>query len=529
MQDEINLAAILQNTILPNPKVELPGIDGQALLLTSSEVGGDYYDYYSVEGRHSVLLIGDVAGHGVAAGTLVSAAKARLYPLISDDVISPSEILRSINQTLCATARESMLMTMTCISLDAREGKLILANAGHVLPYLYKQGEKQWMMIEAFGSPLGNSNDFDYSAAQIEIEIAVGDRLFLFTDGVIEAESPEDDPFGYERLERLLQQNSTSEPEVFCANVIEALKQHSGQENFGDDVTVFVVDHTSRVIQTTQADTDASEVLRVTESAYRIHRSPLPRISRQYITFLADGDFADLLPRLSKDGIRRILPSTDAFYRKLGWDLFLSQHQEVVDDDLYCLSPSLSAQRQFILSSSDEKMFLLEETGCWLAELEGLSSDHIDNLTVLLDEMIENSMFGAPRDGRNRACFGKGDIRELAENEEIRIDVGVAEGVLGIMVTDTWGTLTPADFLRHVNYTLENGVEPGVGGAGFYMMWTLSDYLQVRVHPHRRTQVTALWDLSRPCSTELNTGFQFLYHSNINEFIGEHDERVSLH
>ncbi|MDD1606631.1 MAG: PAS domain S-box protein, partial [Methylococcaceae bacterium] len=88
LQGEVNLAATLQRSILPPPRIDLPGVQGKAALLTSSEVGGDYYDYYKVAGHHSVLLIGDVSGHGVAAGTMVSAAKAGVYPLIHEGITS---------------------------------------------------------------------------------------------------------------------------------------------------------------------------------------------------------------------------------------------------------------------------------------------------------------------------------------------------------------------------------------------------------------------------------------------------------
>ena len=109
------------------------------------------------------------------------------------------------------TAQQSLLMTMTCLSLDARTGKLVFANAGHVLPYLLRRNSQRWEMLEASGLPLGKSMDADYSATSIELNLEVGDRLFLYTDGLVEEESPSGEVFDYDRLETLLNANIHAE------------------------------------------------------------------------------------------------------------------------------------------------------------------------------------------------------------------------------------------------------------------------------------------------------------------------------
>jgi hypothetical protein len=73
--------------------------------------------------------------------------------------------------------------------------------------------------------------------------------------------------------------------------------------------------------------------------------------------------------------------------------------------------------------------------------------------------------------------------------------------------------LTPGVFLRNIAHAMENGVEAGVGGVGLYMMWRLSDYLQIRVHPQKRTQVTTLWDVNNPIDMAVDSGIQFIYHT----------------
>jgi hypothetical protein len=459
------------------------------------------------------MLIGDVSGHEVAAGTMVGAAKAGVYPLIHEGITSPSEILNSLNETMRATAQQSLLMTMACLSLDARNGKLVFANAGHVLPYLLKHNAKQWQMLEASGLPLGKSADSDYQETTIEITLEVGDRLFLYTDGLVEEESPSGEAFGYDRLEALLNANiETEHPEELRNTIMDALRRHCRGTAYTDDVTVMIISHSDRVIQAA-ASNEVSDIIRISENFYRQGEHPIPRISKEYVVFLAEDGYADLLKRFSHDGICRVLPRHDDFCKKLGWNHLLSQHNQSPDDDLYTLIPGKAEYRQFQLTHTDDKIFIMEEIQSWLNDQASLPKDQVEALMIILDEMTENSLYAAPRDGKGVAYYAKGESRELSEHEEVRIDIAVGPDILGLMITDNWGTLMPGVFLRSIAQAMEEGVEAGVGGVGIYMMWRMSDYLQIRIHPQKRTQVTTLWDLNGTVDMSVDSGFQFLYHS----------------
>jgi PAS domain S-box-containing protein len=527
LQGEVNLAATLQRSILPDSRIELPGIQGKANLLTSSEVGGDYYDYYKINGYQSVLLIGDVSGHGVAAGTMVSAAKAGVYPLIHEGITNPSELLRLLNETMLATAQQSLLMTMACVSLDARTGKLLFANAGHVLPYLWRHNQQSWEMLEASGLPLGKNIDADYLSSAIELTMEVGDRLFLFTDGLVEEESPSGEAFGYERLEDILNQCGEIDADEIREYLMEALAFHCETEAFTDDVTIMVITHSDRISQeVVNVEDDVSDIIRITDAFYRQGDHPIPRISREYVVFLAEQQFADLLSRFSQDGICRILPKRCSFCEKIGWNHLLSQHHDTPNDDLYVLMPHLPQHRQFQLTHTDDKLFIMEEILAWLSDQGTVSQDHLDALMVILDEMTENSLYAAPRDGKGVPYYQKGESRELSEHEEVRIDVAIADGCLGLMITDNWGTLPPSVFLGNLAHAMDEGVEAGIGGAGLYMMWRLSDYFQIRVHPQHRTQVTTLWDLNNSVDMDINSGFQFIHHSDYEPMMVQNKARA---
>ncbi|MCL7421131.1 MAG: SpoIIE family protein phosphatase [Methylobacter sp.] len=513
LKGEVDLAATLQRSILPSPAIQLPGILGEANLLTSSEVGGDYYDYYVVDGHKTVLLVGDVSGHGVAAGTMVSAAKAGVYPLIHTGVSNPAEILQSLNETMLATAHQSLLMTMACVTLDAITGKLIFANAGHVLPYLWRHQQQRWEILEASGLPLGKSIDSDYFTPSLELQMEVGDRIFMFTDGLVEEESPDGEAFGYDRLEHILNQCGDAEPEVLRSRLMGALNQHCAGQAFTDDITIMLISHSDRIMPVASSSEEASDIIRLSDTFYRRGDHPIPRISREFVVFFAEQEYADLLSRFSQDGICRVLPRHNKICVDIGWEKLLNQHHYSVNDDLYTLLPTSPLKKHFQLTHTEDKLFIMEEIQAWLADQQILQEEHLESLVVAMDEMIENSLYAAPRDGKGVPYYQKGVSRELSEHEEVRIDVVLTDKHIGLMVTDNWGTLTPAVFLKSISHAMDSGVEAGIGGAGLYMLWRLSDYFQVRIFPQQKTQVTTLWDLSSPVNMDTSSGFQFLYHS----------------
>ena len=155
LRQEVAHAAVLQRAMLPPPEIALPGLQGLARLTTSTEVGGDYYDHYAVDGRHAIFLIGDVSGHGVASGTLVSAAKMAVHQLASQGETDPAAMLEHLNEALLASSHDSMFMTLLCCSLDARTGRLRIANAGHAFPYYWLDAEQGWGMNIVECVPLG--------------------------------------------------------------------------------------------------------------------------------------------------------------------------------------------------------------------------------------------------------------------------------------------------------------------------------------------------------------------------------------
>lgn len=245
LKKEVETAALLQHNFLRAGKIDLQGIRGLATLITCSEIGGDFYDYYVVDQRWVVLLVGDVSGHGVASGTIVSVVKATVNLLESDKEKEPHHILEYLNHTIFKTARQSLLMTLFAICLDTQTGELRYANAGHQFPYIYRSTTGQLDMLEdAVGIPLGQRESISYQQHSTEIDI--GDRLFIYTDGIVEEECPEGECFGYDRLEAVLIEHIKSDFEHLRDVLLERFTSHIERCDFGDDVTIFHVEFYQR-------------------------------------------------------------------------------------------------------------------------------------------------------------------------------------------------------------------------------------------------------------------------------------------
>ena len=524
LQKEVTHAAILQRALLPPAEFNLPGIHGIATLTTSSEVGGDYYDYYQVDDYFSVFLVGDVSGHGVAAGTLVSAAKMAVHQLENLKETDPAIMLEYINESLLSAGHESMFMTMVCFSIDSRNGNARMTNAGHVFPYIWIEGENEWCMIESEGVPLGKVEKPDYESISFELE--VGDKLFLYTDGILEEESPEGEQFGFDRLEDLLYITSSLPMKSAQTSMFENLQAHCGKRSYSDDVTLMLVNHserttaavTSTLPQAKQHNTVqllASELLSA-KTAINDH------LSRQHTVVICDKDeLSPLLPSLCLQGIRRVLFKEQPFIESLGWDNLLQQHTLTEADDATQWIQSPTGSNTWPLTHSDEKSTVMNELDDVLSSLPDFPDTLQDIIQLVADELIENSLYGAPQDRSNNALFQKGDSRTVADFEGLCMKLMYDKDKLSLSMTDHWGTFSPTIFLNrlYLNATEDVAMVSGVGGTGIYLMWRVSDYLQIRVLPGSKTQVTLVWSLKHTPDYDVDSSFQFLYHSELNEVI----------
>jgi serine phosphatase RsbU (regulator of sigma subunit) len=212
---ELAAARSVQELMIPREKIETPGFEVDSIYDPANEVGGDFFHIQPTPDGGLLVVVGDVAGKGLKAAMNVSMLMGALR---STPELSPAKILESLNRVL--TGSESFT---TCqAALFKADGELVLANAGHLPPYLNTQD-----VALPGGLPLGVLPEVSYE--EVRLYLHPGDRMLLLSDGVVEARKPSGELFGFDRVHNLSNQSA-----FYIADAAKAF----GQE---DDITVLTV------------------------------------------------------------------------------------------------------------------------------------------------------------------------------------------------------------------------------------------------------------------------------------------------
>ncbi len=235
---ELDTARRIQSSILPELPPRLAGIDLAHAYLPASEVGGDFYDVLALEDGRLAVAVGDVAGHGVSSGLVMSMAKSALAVQVTFDPEVES-VFRTMNRTVYQTARKRLLATFCYALLDPVRRELLYASAGHLYPYRITRDGKVHA-LEASGYPLGVRRTMEVEPRLARLDS--GDSLFLFSDGLVEARAAgTDDVFGFERLEESLGRHAGKSVEQLRDGVLADVAHFAGGEPREDDMTVLVL------------------------------------------------------------------------------------------------------------------------------------------------------------------------------------------------------------------------------------------------------------------------------------------------
>ena len=230
MAEELRLGREIQSRLLPSPPVDIDATQLAALSVPCYEVGGDYYDFLELPDGDLGLAIGDVSGKGVSAALIMSSVQAalRVAAPIEDDL---AHLVQRLNALIYRSARGRKYATFFFGRYTPSSGMLRYVNAGHNPPFVAIDGQLQ--ELSSTGKPIGILPDSTYHE-QI-VEIPAGATLFLYTDGLNEAENVDEQEFGYERLRELFKQ--THEP----ARIVAAVTEFERGARPTDDKTIVVM------------------------------------------------------------------------------------------------------------------------------------------------------------------------------------------------------------------------------------------------------------------------------------------------
>jgi serine phosphatase RsbU (regulator of sigma subunit) len=202
IEQELKVARLIQQTLLPKRLPELPGYEVAAYYQPAREVGGDFYDFLTLDDGRLGLVVGDVTDKGVPAA-LVMATTRTMLRAAAQRLLSPGEVLQRVNDVLVQDIPPNMFVTCLYAILDPESGRVVYANAGHDLPYRRRAGHGGAAEeLRARGMPLGLMPGMGYEEKEMVLER--GEGILFYSDGLVEAHDRGREMFGFPRLQGLV-------------------------------------------------------------------------------------------------------------------------------------------------------------------------------------------------------------------------------------------------------------------------------------------------------------------------------------
>lgn len=240
INNELEMAREIQLAILPREAPKIKGLEIAARYVPMSSVAGDFYDFIVVDERHVGVLVADVSGHGLPAALIASMlqfALAAQFAFASD----PARLLWGLNQALCGKFR-AHFVTAAYVFVDMAKNSISYAGAGHPPLLLWRGSTGSASEVSENGLLLGQFPEARYSAVQVPME--PGDRVLLYTDGIIEAQNSSEEMFGLDQFKHFLETNHTLASDAFCDTLLHELSlwsRESGGPGQQDDLTLLAL------------------------------------------------------------------------------------------------------------------------------------------------------------------------------------------------------------------------------------------------------------------------------------------------
>ncbi len=239
---ELDVATHIQSSMLPCIFPAFPErgeFDIYATMNPAKEVGGDFYDFFMVDERHLAIVMADVSGKGVPAALFMVIGKT----LIKDHTQSGTDlgsVFSEVNDLLCESNSEGLFITAFEGVLDLVTGEFTFVNAGHEIPFIAKSGEPFAPYKIQAGFVLAGMEEMNYRCGSLNL--APGDKIFQYTDGVTEATDANEQLYGMERLEAVLNRNTGKKPEELLPLIKADIDAFVGEAPQFDDITMLCLE-----------------------------------------------------------------------------------------------------------------------------------------------------------------------------------------------------------------------------------------------------------------------------------------------
>ena len=231
---ELEIAKQVQARLFPQTLPPLRTLDYAGICIQARQVGGDCYDFVNLGGGRVGLVVGDIAGKGIAAALLMANLQANLRSQCTIALDQPQRFLRSVNQLFCENTTDGAFATLFFAEYDDQVQRLRYANCGHLSP-LVLRSDNTLERLESTCTVLGLFKEWDCSIA--ERQLASGDTFLIYSDGITESFGDGGDEFGEERLIEALRRHRDLPPQALLSSIIHDVQQFSAHEQH-DDITL---------------------------------------------------------------------------------------------------------------------------------------------------------------------------------------------------------------------------------------------------------------------------------------------------
>jgi len=246
IEAELELGRTIQRSALPATCLAGEGFRLEASMQAAREVGGDFYDFFALDPTHQAFLVADVSGKGVTAALYMMTAKS----ILKDAILAlrdPAAAFEKANGELCASNPANMFLTAWAGVIDLESGEVVYANAGHNPPAVRRADGSVESLAARSGPLLAVVDGAAYKPKTVRL--VPGDAVFLYTDGVTEAQDPSHALFGDDRfLEALRAAPLPNDPAVLVSRVRSAVEVFERGAPPADDLTVLALSYTARAV-----------------------------------------------------------------------------------------------------------------------------------------------------------------------------------------------------------------------------------------------------------------------------------------
>ncbi len=236
IERELEIAAHVQQNLLPQTFPQMPGVEIYGTLLQGRFVGGDYYDFLRLSETTLLFVIADVSGKGVPAALIMSEVRASTH-LLASMQLTLEELAQRLNTLLFESTARKYFVSFFAAEIDTAHGLMRYVNAGHPPPLVYAGGRVT--ALAKGGVPLGIRAALP-QLAQLSEPLPHGSMIVAFTDGIGERANTQGEQYGEERLAKFIASHAALQPQSFVQQLLVEVKKFGQSRDLDDDVAIAV-------------------------------------------------------------------------------------------------------------------------------------------------------------------------------------------------------------------------------------------------------------------------------------------------